>query len=320
MNNETDKMKKSVLSDSLKSESLKSAFKVYLRDWELSGYIVTNAISSGAFLLLFVGLFLNHILEQPFMTVRPSAIYSGTIISLLFLVVTAILLVRDIVDYPKFFRGLIHPKQGSKFVFGAYAILIYGVLMSGFAISISFKIKALSIFLIYITALSALVVSLSTTYLLQQRKLPLKWNNFTLSMHMLTHSFMAGGAAYSITDAFFHIGTTWGFYVDMVLHIAIISNIIINLIEFVFTWKNNHQSDLVQEIISGKFKKLFWIGNVFIGNIIPFILIYFSDLPILQTLAGIFIISGIWIFDRIWIAAPAFVSHKYNSLNVINNE
>lgn len=295
-------------SDAQKPISLQSSFKKYIPDWEISGYAVTNSISSGAFLLLFVGLFLNHILKQPFMTVRPSAIYTGTIISLLFLVITAILISRDIEDFSKFWKGLLNPIKGSRFVFGAYTILIFGILVTFFAITIWFKWKAASIILIYFTAVAAFLVSLSTTYLIDQRKNVNQWNMFILKLHVLVHSFMAGGAAYSIADAFFRIGNTWGFYVDMVLHTAIICNILVHAIEIAFTRGQDDQGRLVSEITTGEFKHLFWIGNVFIGNLLPFILIYFSDIPIVQTIAGIFIIVGIWIRDRIWITAPKYLN------------
>lgn len=302
-----------------KDASLHSSFKQNQGAWVVSGYVLTNAVSSGAFLLLFVGLFLNHVLEQPFMTVRPSAIYTGTIISLLFLFLTAILLIRDIADFSKFFKGLLNPSNGSRFVFGAYAIISFGILISLFAVSIWFKWKPSSIILIYLTAFAALLVSISTTYLLDQNKNDFHWNKFSLTLHMLSHSFMAGGAAYSIADAFFRIGTTWGFYVDMVLHIAIVSNISVSILEFILTRKNESQMHLVREITTGNFKYLFWGGNILLGNIIPFIIIFFSNKPILQTLAGLFILIGIWIMDKIWIGAPQYVKTKYQTKEVINN-
>ena len=303
-------------SKTTKSYSLSSLFKIRVEDRKLSGYLISNAISSGSFLLLFIGLFLNHILEQPFMTVRPSAIYTGTIISLTFLFITALLLVRDIEDYRVFFRNLIRPKKNSTFVMGAYAITLYGVLMTLFAISIWNKWKSTSTVLIYFTAISALTVSLYTAYLLNQNKK--HWNGFALSMHTLTHSFMAGGAAYSIADAFFRIGSTWGYYVDIVLHIAIISNFLVNILELILIRKMRSHRHLVHGIIYGEFKWPFWIGNVLIGNLIPFILIFFSDLPVLQTLAGVGILIGIFILDRIWITAPTYLLSKNQTL--INNE
>ncbi|MGB0806129.1 MAG: hypothetical protein ACPGRC_05515 [Salibacteraceae bacterium] len=304
-------------SHSSESVYLESSIKSYFRNWEISGYVVTNAISSGAFLLLFIGLFLNHVLEQPFMTVRPSAIYAGALISITFLVITALLLARDIQDYSKFIKGLINPKVASRFVFGAYAIFSFAILTSLFAISVFLKWKEVSIFLIYSTAFAALVVSISTTYLLHSPNGPIQWNRIGLNFHMLSHSFMAGGAAYSIVDAFFRIGTTWGFYVDLILQISITCNLIINIIEFILTRKKHKQSELVWEITKGKFKFKFWIGKVLMGNIIPFVLVFFSNMPVLQTLAGVFIIIGIWISDRIWIAAPILVNNRL-SQKVIN--
>ncbi len=296
----------------------KSPKQAYSDDWKTSGYVLTNAVSSGAFMLLFIGLFLNHILEQPFMSVRPSAIYTGAIISLVFLTITGFLLAKDIKDYPSFLRRLLNPTHKTPFVNGAYAITIFGILTLLFAISISYNWRVLSIIFIYLTAFSAFSVSLYTSYLLGHHKKKHHWNSFALSVHMLGHSLMAGGAAYSIVDAFYHIGTTWGFYVDMVLQVVILINLVVNVLEFMLTWQNSHQSDLVKEIISGKFSTLFWLGNVLIGNVIPFLIIFFTDLPLLQTVAGLGIIIGIYIIDKIWIDAPKYVNAR-DRLSVINN-
>lgn len=282
----------------------------YQEGWKISGYVLTNAISSGSFMLLFIGLFLNQILEQPFMTVRPSAIYTGTIISLAFLAITGILLFRDIHNYETFFKRLIHPSRKTPIVMGTYAITLFGILTTLFAISIANDWQDTSKVLIYFTALSAFSVSLYTTYLLGHNKQKHHWNSFALSIHMLVHSIMAGGAAYSIADAIFRIGSTWGFYVDFVLQIGIISNALVSIIEFFLTRENSKQTDLVHEIISGKFKKMFWIGNILIGNIIPFLLIYFTNSPAIQTLAGLCILMGIYIIDKIWIDAPNYVNSK----------
>ncbi len=261
-------------------------------------------------MLLFIGLFLNHILEQPFMSVRPSAIYTGTLISLFFLIVTSLLLARDIKDYATFLKRLLNPSRNTPFVMGAYVITLFGIFTTFFAISIAYHWRILSLIFIYLTGFSAFCVSLYTSYLFGRNKRKHHWNRLALSLHMLVHSIMAGGAAYSIVDAIFRIGSTWGFYVDVVLHIGILLNAIINTIEFFLTRKNSHQSDLVKEIVTGKFKNMFWIGNVLIGNVIPFILIYFTNIPIIQTLAGLCILIGIYIIDKIWIDAPNFVNSK----------
>ena len=104
----------------------------------------------------------------------------------------------------------------------------------------------------------------------------------------------------------------------MVLQVVILINLVVNVLEFMLTWQNSHQSDLVKEIISGKFSTLFWLGNVLIGNVIPFLIIFFTDLPLLQTVAGLGIIIGIYIIDKIWIDAPKYVNAR-DRLSVINN-
>ncbi|MFT4754735.1 MAG: hypothetical protein ACI85Q_002296 [Salibacteraceae bacterium] len=299
------------------SGSLKSSLRSYVKEWQICGYVITNAISSGAFLVLFTGLFLNHFLEQPFMSVRPSAIYSATCISLVFLIFTALLLSTDIKNYKRYIYGLSHPDKGSRFVMGTYSILIFGILVTLLALVVWYKNETLSILLIYTTAAAAILLSLSTAHLvLGKSKKNESWNLLGLSLHMLVHSFMAGGAAFSIANAFFTVGSTWVFFVDMILHTAITFNLFTHILAGVLN-NNSYQKRLVKEMISGDFKSLYWVGNILLGNVLPFVLIFFSDIPILQTIAGILILMGIFITDKIWIATPKII--KVKKIEVINN-
>jgi hypothetical protein len=102
----------------------------------------------------------------------------------------------------------------------------------------------------------------------------------------------------------------------MILHTAITFNLFTHILAGVLN-NNSYQKRLVKEMISGDFKSLYWVGNILLGNVLPFVLIFFSDIPILQTIAGILILMGIFITDKIWIATPKII--KVKKIEVINN-
>ena len=271
--------------------------------WKGSGYVLSSAIASGTFFVLFIGLFLNHILKQPFLTIRPSAIYSGSIISIVFLIITITLLIIDVRGLKLFWQGLTFPQKGSRLVLGGYTILIFGILTILFTLTTWLDLITFSIILSYLTATAAFITSLSTSYILDKREKECNWNHFGITAHMLSHSLMAGAAAFIIADVFYKIGTTWEFYIDSVLHASIILNILITVIEF-FVKKSSSHNQVAKELIKGKFKTLFWIGYLLIGNLIPLLLSILSTSIYLQATSGFLILIGIFIIEQIWISSP----------------
>jgi hypothetical protein len=56
-------------------------------------------------------------------------------------------------------------------------------------------------------------------------------------------------------------------------------------------------------ITKGEFKRQFWVGMIFVGNILP-ILCLLTGQPIIFMLAGAFILIGLWFAEDIWVKAP----------------
>ena len=57
-------------------------------------------------------------------------------------------------------------------------------------------------------------------------------------------------------------------------------------------------------ITGGKYKNLFWIGTVIVGNILPFILLIFFPGEIPTTVVAILVLVGIYFTEKIWVEAP----------------
>ena len=57
-------------------------------------------------------------------------------------------------------------------------------------------------------------------------------------------------------------------------------------------------------ITKGRYKNLFWVGVVLIGNIIPLLALILMPNPIVLTIAAIMVLAGIYITEKIWVEAP----------------
>jgi formate-dependent nitrite reductase membrane component NrfD len=89
----------------------------------------------------------------------------------------------------------------------------------------------------------------------------------------------------------------------MVLYIAIGVNLFILVIELTMTHPTDDAKRVAHEIVGGRYKKLFWMGTVIIGNVLPLILLFVGGTA-LSAVAGLLIIIGIYFTEKIWIEAP----------------
>ncbi len=296
------------LDKALKSNDARRVYdtpdKGILWGWEVSGYVLTKAISAGVMLLLVIGYFLNSAFSHPFMTIRIEAIWTAIILGLVFLGATGALLVKDLDQPKRFVYVLLRPQWNSWLVKGGYSITIYGALISLFGLAIYMEWTLVAQVTIYITGFFAVIVAIYTAFLFAQAKGRDFWQSPTLVFHMLIHSFMAGAAAYMMVDAFIEIGISWNYFVNMVMKVAIIANLFLVLIELTITHPTTDAKEVAHMIVKGRYKMLFWFGSIITGNIIPFLLVLFVENTWVTGFAGLLVLIGIYFTEKIWIEAP----------------
>ncbi|NUO81973.1 4Fe-4S binding protein, partial [candidate division KSB1 bacterium] len=98
--------------------------KGVLWGWEVSTYVWTKAIATGAFLVAFIAFVGN------FAEVTPAMQWLSWGLSLLFLLATTVLLVKDLDQAQRFIYVLLRPQWKSWLVKGGYALTIYGALLT----------------------------------------------------------------------------------------------------------------------------------------------------------------------------------------------
>ena len=120
---------------------------------------------------------------------------------------------------------------------------------------------------------------------------------------MLTHSVMAGASVFAIIMAFFPAQPEWASYLKVVLYLSIGFNLTVMLIELATPHVTSDAKRTVKMILSGRYRNLFWLGVILLGNIIPLILSSLGSAPFLA-LAGICVLIGSYITEHIWVQAP----------------
>jgi hypothetical protein len=59
-------------------------------------------------------------------------------------------------------------------------------------------------------------------------------------------------------------------------------------------------------IVSGRFRNHLWLGVLFAGNVLPFIMLWLGGLSLLP-IAGLLVLVGIYITEHVWVRAPQMI-------------
>lgn len=270
--------------------------KGILWGWEVSAYVLTKAISAGAFLLPFLAWAFG------WAEVAPELIWWSVGLGLAFLAATGLLLVKDLDRPDRFLNVLLRPQWNSWLVRGGYAITAYGGLLTLWGLVHWFGLSAARPVLLWLTAAMAFITAIYTAFLFAQAKGRDFWQSPALTIHMLAHSLMAGAAAFALVSAFTVSGAGWTSLLTTVLATGISVNLFTILVELTTTHPTVEAKLTVKMITRGRYRNQFWLGAILIGNIIPLVLLLTggSIIPV----AGVLVLLGIYFTEHIWVEAP----------------
>jgi len=275
--------------------------KGILWGWEVSAYVTTKAIAAGAFIIPFVAMLLGYEISDT------TKLWSAGI-SLTFLGLTGLFLVMDLDRPDRFLNVLLRPQWNSWLVKGGYTITVFGLLVTIWGAMTLFEIKTGEIILLWITAFFAVMLAIYTAFLFAQAKGRDFWQSPTLPLHMLVHSIMAGAAIFAFVGLFTDLDS-WIGLIKTTLIIALIVNLFSLLTELTITHPSTAAHTVVEMIVKGRYKNLFWVGVVLVGNILPLVLLSFRGIEeslgnITLIIAAILVLIGIYATEKIWIEAP----------------
>lgn len=274
--------------------------KGILWGWEVSTYVWTKAIAAGVFLVPFLARTFG------FAPVTDGLLWSALTLGLLFLSITGALLVVDLDKPSRFLYVLLRPQWTSWLVRGAYAIILYGGFLTLWGLARFFNLSGIVSVASWGCALFAVITAVYTAFLFAQAKGRDFWQSPILSLHMLGHAILAGSAIFAILEIFTQNTEIWLGFLQVVFLASIGVNFVVLFLELVSTHPTNDAERVVQMIVSGQFKTLFWLGTLVIGNVLPLVLLWFGGVEA-TALAGVLALAGIYITEHIWIRAPQLI-------------
>jgi formate-dependent nitrite reductase membrane component NrfD/ferredoxin len=273
--------------------------KGILWGWEVSGYVLTKAVSAGVFLVSFSA----WLFGWAEFTLPTFWWMIGA--GLVFLAATGLLLIKDLDRPDRFLNVLLRPQWNSWLVRGGYSFSIYGGLLTLTAVVAFFQLEVIQPVVWWITAVFALLTAVYTAFLFAQAKGRDFWQSPSMALHMLVHSFMAGAAALAIIALWVEPAAGWLPFLTNVMLASIALNLATVLVELTTTHPTQEAKVTVKMITHGRYSRLFWFGAILFGNVLPAAMLAFGGgNGLVAGLAGLILLVGIYFTEKIWVEAP----------------
>lgn len=281
--------------------------KGILWGWEVSAYVWTKAIAAGAFLVPLLGILAGSVFKLQFGFLELTGMMMiGIVAALVFLLATTALLVKDLDQPMRFLYVILRPQWKSWLVRGGYALTSYGGLLTlllVLGISGMEVPQVLAQAIVGLAIVAAVVTAIYTAYLFAQAKGRDFWQSPVLALHMLVHSVMAGAALFAILHFFSEPSIGWSSFLKWTILATVGFNLVIVLFELTTPHPTKEAKMAVQMITGGRYAKLFWIGVILLGNLLPALLLLVPQ-PLMLPVAGCLALVGIYFSEKIWVEAP----------------
>ena len=275
--------------------------KGILWGWEVSAYLFTKAISAGVFLIGFLTWATGNSL-----LVQGESWWSILGLSLFFLAATGALLVKDLDQPKRFLYVLLRPQWNSWLVKGGYFITGFGALLTLWGLSMYFNLGGLEPLVLWVTGGFALLTAVYTAFLFAQAKGRDYWQSPVLPIHMILHSLIAGSAALLVINSTFDLSPEWQSLLSTSLSWLLVGNLVVTVFELTITHPTEDAKTVAGMITKGSYSRMFWVGVVLVGSLIPFILLLNGALPVI--IPAIAVLIGLYLSEHILVEAPQRIS------------
>jgi formate-dependent nitrite reductase membrane component NrfD/ferredoxin len=218
------------------------------------------------------------------------------LLALVFLTITAGLLVVDLKQPQRFLYVLLRPQWRSWLVRGAYGLTAYGLVVTAWLAARWSGATGLADVLLWIGSPLAIFAAVYTAFLFAQARGRDFWQNPLLSLHLLAHAFLAAaslwvlllGSGEAVPAATYLLTGTLAF------------SLIALLAELLTTPPTADAHRALEWIIRGPMSAMFWGWGIVAGHLIP--------LALLATGAGaaaaVLALAGMLVIERLWVQAP----------------
>jgi Fe-S-cluster-containing dehydrogenase component/formate-dependent nitrite reductase membrane component NrfD len=265
--------------------------------FDMALYLLTKGIATGTMLVC---------LLHPFFVSETSVVslIVGPVISLLFLIITAGLLVADLDRPERFYYILLRPNWGSWMVWGAYFLTAQGLLTTLWIGAAWFN-SGLRTWLFWPLVVCSILTTGYTGFLFKQGLARDLWQGWQSTVDLFAQAFAEGCAVLmlvcivpGIDDPRWASTLAVPLAVSMSIHVALI--VFENLVA---TNTTRHRQLAVDAIRRGAFARMFWGGAITVAVVSMVIAALFSRAPGGAAMAAVLALAGSFAWEYIWVEA-----------------
>ena len=281
--------------------------------WELPLYLVTKNIAGGLFMLLSLGAMFNLF---PFDSL---SFLAAGFTSILFTLITVILLIKDLSQPKRFLNILIRPQWKSWVARGAFILVGFTALaglwwliegtgyLGWLADDVVSNIRP---FAAWITLPLALFSVIYSAFLLGQAEGRDMWQTPLLPFQLLSQSFMVASGVFLTLGLFVHFSNELFNFLAVTFIASLVINLIITLVgKFAMPFASEVAMLASREMSHGRYRNHFWWGGVALGHIVPLAL-FFAASTVAMPVAVLSVIVGLFLYEYAFVMAPQHIPNS----------
>jgi Fe-S-cluster-containing dehydrogenase component/formate-dependent nitrite reductase membrane component NrfD len=271
---------------------------------DMALYLLTKGISTGAMLL---AVLLWAVGDR-----GSIALYAAPIVSLIFSVITAVVLIIDLERPERFYYILIRPNWRSWMAWGAYFLTAHGLLSTLWLGAAVLGRPEVITWLAAPTLLVALAATSYTGFLFAQGLARDLWQGPYAAVDLVTQALVEAASVLLILAPF--VGAADG--ATRILTIALFGSLALHLVFLVFEnllapSPTLHHQLAIKAIRRGPYARMFWGLSLGLGGIVPLGLLAFGMIATLTAtaaapllvIASLLSLTGAFAWEYVWVEA-----------------
>jgi len=274
--------------------------------WELPAYIVTKNIAGGLFMLLSLGALFN------LFTFDALTFLTAGFTAMVFMLITVILLIKDLSQPKRFFYILLRPQWKSWVARGAFILvgftavaglwwLIEGAAyMNWLSNDIASALRPIAAWLTLPLALFAVIY---TAFLLGQAEGRDMWQNNLLPFQLFTQSMMVASGMFLALGMFVDFPSNLRTLLVGLFPTSIAINLLLTLAGKFNTFSSEVALLGYREMTNGLFRNHYWWGGVALGHIVPLIAFFIFGALALPVAVACSVV-GLFLYEYAFVLAP----------------
>ncbi|NWG33970.1 MAG: polysulfide reductase NrfD [Chloroflexi bacterium] len=279
--------------------------------WELPAYLVTKNIAGGLFMLLSLGAMFN------IFTFDSAAFLAAGFTAMVFMLITVILLLKDLSQPKRFLNILLRPQWKSWVARGAFILvgftaaaglwwLLEGAAQAG--ILPLETVSAVRTFAAWIVFPLALFTVIYTAFLLGQAEGRDMWQSNLLPFQLLSQSAMVASGVFIVLNLFVPFPES----LSSLLFRLFPASIALNLLMTFAGRFNSFASEVAllgyREMTNGRFRNHYWWGGIALGHVVPLaLLLAFSPLAPVAVACSV---VGLFFYEYAFIMSPQYIPNS----------